>query len=163
MTRERHELAIDAPPDEALAAVAAAAEDWGAEWTPGVAGGRIYLPVVAGLRRGVLAGQIEARAEAGGRTRLTLLAETSHWRVHRSAAAVLVLGAAGALPVLLWPLSSRLLALAPVGLVMMFLAWFMVVSRLRSAGGAEFLETVREELARASSGEQIPPRGAPGP
>lgn len=142
MTEERHELEVDTSPAQALAALAAAAEDWGAEWAPEAGGGRLYLPVVAGLRRGLLSGRVEARAGAGGRTRLTLVAETTHWRVHRSAAAVLVLGAAGALPVLLWPLSPRLLALAPVGLVMMFLAWFMVVSRLRSAGGAEFLEAV---------------------
>ena len=142
MTEERHELEVPAPPADALAAVAAVAADWGAEWTPGAAGGRLYLPVVAGLRRGVLSGQVEAHAEAGGATRLTLVAETTHWRVHRSAAAVLLLGAVGALPVLLWPVSSQLLALAPVGLVMLFLAWFMVVSRLRTAGGAEFLDAV---------------------
>lgn len=152
MTEERHELEVRVPPADALAAIAAVAADWGAEWTPGVAGGRLYLPVVAGLRRGVLAGQVEAQAEAGGPTRLTLVAETTHWRVHRSAAAVLVLGAAGALPVLLWPLSPQLLALAPVGLVMMFLAWFMVVSRLRTAGGAEFLEAVGAALGTEPAG-----------
>ena len=131
-----------------LAAVAAAAEDWGAEWAPGTGGaGQLYLPVVAGLRRGVLSGQLAARSSGDGGTRLTLTAETTHWRVHRSAAAVLVLGALGALPVILWPLSPDYLALAPVGLVLMFLAWFMVVSRLRTAGAVEFLEAVRHRLA----------------
>ena len=146
MTEERHELEVAAPPAVAMEALAAVAADWGAEWTPGVAGGRLYLPVVAGLRRGVLSGQVEAREASGGRTRLTLVAETTHWRVHRSAVAVLAMGAAGALPVLLWPLREELLALAPVGLVLMFLAWFMVVSRLRTAGGAEFVEAVGAAL-----------------
>ena len=134
---------LDAPPEAVLAAISAAAEDWGAEWAPVAGGGRLYLPVVAGRRRGVLSGHIEARGSGDGGTHLTLDAETTHWRVHRSAAAVLVMGALGALPVILWPLSPEYLALAPVGLVLMFLAWFMVVSRLRTAGAVEFLETVR--------------------
>ena len=118
---------------------------------PGTGGGRLHLPVVAGLRRGLLSGQLEARAAGDDGTRLTLHAELHHWRVHRSAAAVLVLGLLGALPVILWPLSSDFLALAPVGLVLVFLAWFMVVSRLRTAGGAEFLEAVGDRLAAARS------------
>jgi hypothetical protein len=56
------------------------------------------------------------------------------------------LGALGALPVLLWPLRPEFLALAPPGLVLTFLAWFMVVSRLRTAGAAEFLEAVQGRL-----------------
>ena len=147
MNEQSHQLDIDAPLETVLAAVAVAAEDWGAGWSPRMGGGRLDLPVIAGLRRGVLVGQLEARTGGDGGTRVTLRAETAAWRVHRSAAAVLVLGALGALPVLLWPLRSELLALAPVGLVLMFLAWFMVVSRLRSAGADEFLEAVRDRLA----------------
>ena len=113
-------------------------------------GGRLYLPVVAGLRRGLLDGRVSTRASGSG-TRVTLTAETTHWRVHRSAAAVLVMGLLGALPVLLWPLGNEFLALAPVGLVLMFLAWFMVVSRLRTAGGAEFLEAVRARVEEAGA------------
>lgn len=143
---ETHLLEVEAAPPEVLAAVAASAEDWGASWRPKGCGGRLHLPVVAGLRRGLLSGRIEVRATSGDGTRLKLCGEVSHWSVHRSAAAVLVLGALGALPALLWPLSSNLLALAPAGLVLMFLAWFMVVSRLRTAGGAEFLGAVRERL-----------------
>ncbi len=148
MSEEEHLLELDAPADRVLGAVKAAADDWGAEWTREDGGGQLYLPVVAGLRRGVLSGRLETGSAADGGTRLTLRAEATHWRVHRSAAAVLVMGLLGALPVLLWPLSPEFLALAPVGLVLLFLAWFMVVSRLRTAGGAEFLETVRERLAR---------------
>ena len=131
-----------------LAAVAAAAADWGAEWTPGVAGGRLYLPVVAGLRRGVLGGQVEVRAGAGGATRLTLVAETTHWRVHRSAAAVLVLGAAGALPVLLWPLSSELLALAPTTVDRSF-------SKTCSASSALVPVTTNRAARPSSRGRQV--------
>ena len=147
MHQEDHQLAIPAPPERVLAAVSAMAEEWGAEWTAERDGGSLHLPVVAGLRRGLLSGRIEARGSAPDGTLLTLRGETGHWRVHRSAAAILVLGALGALPVILWPLSPRFLALAPVGLVFMFLAWFMVVSRLRTAGGAEFLEAVLHSLA----------------
>ena len=142
-----------------LAAVSAAAEDWGAEWVPGTDGGQLYLPVVAGLRRGVLSGQVNACASEDGGTRVTLEAETTHWRVHRSAAAVLLLGVLGALPVLLWPLSPEFLALAPPGLVLLFLAWFMVVSRLRTAGAVEFLETVAERLAGPQNLDGLPRTG----
>lgn len=150
MTEERHELEIGAPPAEALAAVAAVAADWGAEWTPGDNGGQLRLPVIAGLRRGLLTGRIEILSSGDDGSRLTLRAETTHWRVHGSAAAILVLGALGALPVILWPLKPELLALAPVGLVLMFLAWFMVISRLRTAGAVEFLEALDHHLGDPS-------------
>ena len=103
---------------------------------------------MVGLRRGLFSGWLTASPSPAGGTVLTLRGETAHWRVHRSAAAVLILGLLGAVPVLLWPLSPDFLALAPVGLVLLFLAWFMVVSRLRTAGGAEFLEAVRDRLLR---------------
>ncbi len=146
------EVECEAPPERVLPAVATVAAEWDAQWDPGRGGGQLYLPVVAGLRRGLLSGRLEARASAGGGTRLTLAAETTHWRVHRSAAAVLVLGAAGAVPVMLWPLSAELLALAPVGLVFIFLAWFMVVSRLRTLGAEEFLEAVRHHAELSTDG-----------
>ncbi len=138
-------LELHASPAAALAAVAATAEDWGAAWSPATDGGRLALPVVAGLRRGVLDVRLEARS-TGNRTRLTARVEDECWRVHKSATAVLALGALGALPVLLWPLHGDLLALAPAGLVLLFLAWFMVVSRLRTAGVAEFLEATQARL-----------------
>ncbi len=149
---EEYRLDHEAGAKEILAAVSVVAEEWDAQWDPSTGGGRLYLPVVAGLRRGLLSGKIEAQAAVDGGTHVTLSAETTHWRVHRSAAALLVMGALGALPVILWPLSSDVLALAPVGLVFMFLAWFMVVSRLRTAGGAEFMEAVRHHLDLGAPG-----------
>ena len=146
MSEAEHRIELDAAAEETLEAVSAVAEDWGAQWAPDGYGGRLYLPVVAGLRRGVLDGRLSVKPAGNGGTKLTLAAETTHWRVHRSAAAVLVMGALGALPVILWPLSPDFLALAPVGLVFLFLAWFMVVSRLRTAGAGEFLEAVRARL-----------------
>ncbi len=151
MSGKEHHLELAATPADALVAVAATAEEWGAIWSPGPGGGRLALPVLAGLRRGVVAGPLAARPIAGG-TRLTLTVESVTWRVHRTAAAVLALGALGALPVLFWPLDERLLALAPVGLVLLLLAWFLVVSRLRTAGADSFLEAVRERL-----GGEAPP------
>lgn len=143
---EDQRLEVAAAPGETLAAVAEVAEQWGGEWRPGTGGGQLYLPVVAGLRRGLLDARLEARGLAGGGTRLRLSGRLVAWHLHRTAAAVLLLGALGALPVILWPLSARLLALAPLGLVLTFLAWFMVVSRLRTAGAVEFLEAVRDHL-----------------
>lgn len=149
MSDEEHHLELAAAPADALAAVAATAEEWGGLWSPEAGGGRLVLPVLAGLRRGVVAGPLAARPIAGG-TRLTLTVESVSWRLHRTAAAVLVLGALGALPVLFWPLDERLLALAPPGLVLLLVAWFLVSSRLRTAGVDSFLAAVRERLAGAA-------------
>ncbi len=128
-----------------MAAIARAAEAWDANWSPGIGGGRLELPVVAGLRRGLLRGRLDVRAEGGG-SRLTLSVEAASWRLHGSAVVVLLLGALGAIPVLFWPLHANLLALAPAGLILTLVAWFLVASRLRSAGAEQFLETAQSCL-----------------
>ena len=60
MSEDEYRLEVEATPERALAAVAAVAEDWGAEWAPEPGGGQLYLPVVAGLRRGLLSGRLTA-------------------------------------------------------------------------------------------------------
>lgn len=140
MSHERgHSVTSPLAPPEALAAAGRLVEDWGGRWQPGIDGGRLELPVTAGLRRGVLAGRLAVARDPAG-SRLVLEVEESRWELHRSAVAVLALGAAGALAVTLWPFFPGLLALAPVGGVLAFVAWFLVVSRLRTSGAHEFLE-----------------------
>lgn len=137
---------LTAPPSEALAAVARTAKEWGADWQPHEGGGRLTLPLSAGLRVGLLDGRLEARA--GGRgTRLVIRVERAVYRLRRGPLGILLLGALGSLPVILWPFRPQLLALAPAGLVLAFLAWFLVAARLRTAGAEEFLEAVRDRLA----------------
>lgn len=136
---DRHAVTSSLAPHEALSEVARAVEDWGGRWQPGIDGGRLELPVTAGLRRGVLAGRLAVEGHPAG-SRLSLEVEESRWELHRSAVVVLLLGAAGALSVTLWPFFPALLGLAPVGAILAFAAWFLIVSRLRTTGAEEFLE-----------------------
>lgn len=135
---ERHEVELEAPPAEALAALARAAEEWGAGWEPSSGGGRLTLPVVFGLRRGVAVGRVEAARLGAARARLTWSLERSDLEVHRASVAVLALAVAPAVAALGWPFWPPLLALAPLAAVLGFLAWWLVVARLRSSGPEEF-------------------------
>lgn len=136
-----HELDIDLQPEAAADALARAAEDWGAEWTPGRGGGRLVLPVVFGLRRGFAVGRVDI-ARLGGGSRLTWQLEESRLEVHRAAVAVLCFAAVPLLATLAWPFHPPLLALAPFAAVMGLLAWWLVVSRLRNSGPEDFLAAV---------------------
>lgn len=141
---DRHSVESPLSPSQVLAEAARAAGDWGGLWHPAIDGGRLELPVTAGLRRGVVEARV-AVAAVGGGSRLDLEVESSRWELHRSAVMVLLLGAAGALSVTLWPFFPSLLSVAPVGGILAFVAWFLIVSRLRTSGPEEFLA----ELAAA--------------
>ncbi len=145
----RHTIEIDLPPREALAAVAEAAEEWGGLWHPGIDGGRLELPVVAGLRRGTISGQVSVEA-AGAGSRVAFQVEKGSWTLHRPAFVILSVGAMGGLfglaaPFLFaaYPHKARGLAsLVGIGSFLAFTAWFLVVSRLRTSGPGEFLESL---------------------
>jgi hypothetical protein len=137
----RHEVELDCAPEAAAAAVERAAEEWGAEWAPVRDGGRLVLPVVFGLRRGVAVGRLDI-VRLGSRSRLTWELEESHLEVHRAAVAVLAFAAVPLLVTLAWPFHPPLLALLPFAAVLGFLAWWLVVSRLKSSGPEEFLATL---------------------
>jgi hypothetical protein len=139
---ERHTVEVDLAPDEALAALARSAAEWGGEWTARAGGGRLAIPVVFGLRRGVVVGAVEATRLGDARSRLVWTLEESHLVVHRASVAVLSLAAVPLVGVLAWPLWRPLVALAPIAMVLGFLAWWLVVSRLRSSGPEEFLSTL---------------------
>jgi hypothetical protein len=144
MEEEEHAIELAREPRAALAAAARAASDWGAELAPGEAGGRLRMPVTAGLRRGWMEGPLVADplpGESGG-SRLSFRVEKSEYHLQLPAVTFLLLGAAGGLVLLLWPLYPRLLRLAPLGVVLALASWFLVLSRLRVSGPREFLETV---------------------
>ncbi len=144
-----HTIDLDLPPHAARAALAAAAEAWNAEWLPDERGGQLGLPLVYGLRRGVAIGQVELVRLGDERTRVTWTFETQELAVHRQSVAVLLFAALPLVASLAWPLYPPLLALAPFGAVTGFLAWWLVVSRLRSYGPAEFFSALRESDAGA--------------
>ena len=124
-----------------LADLETAAEIWGAGWRPDGWGGRLELPVTAGLRRGVVSGRVSVETTPNG-SRVLFRVEESHHTLNVAATMVLLLGAVGALAVTLWPLFPPLLALAPLSLVLAFTAWLLVASRLRTSGPEDFLELV---------------------
>ena len=123
--------------------VAEAAEMWGAEWRPADDGGLLRLPVVQGLRHGVVQGRL--RVEPGSAaTSLHFDIEETFLTLNRSALAILVLGGLGGLTIVLWPLSPTILQLAPIGAVLALVAWLMVVSRLRNSDPADFFDLVAD-------------------
>jgi hypothetical protein len=148
-----HAIELPHPPGEALRAVVAAADDWGAELAPGGAGGhagRLSLPVVAGLRRGMLSGPLAIEANGGG-SRVVFRPETQDYYLETSAIAVLVLAGAGALLTVAWPLFPRLLPAAPFGAVLALCGWFLVLTRLRAKGPAEFLRSVQDVAGQTAA------------
>ena len=146
----RHERELDlavAPLRERLAELA---EAWAGEWTPEGAGGRLALPVVFGLRRGELAGRVELTALGAGRSRLLWTIDRSELAVDRASVAILVLALLPTLGSLLWPFFPTLFALVPYAAVFGLLAWWLVVSRLRSQGPEEFLAALAKGDGRES-------------
>lgn len=133
---------IPIPPQEALAAVATAAEEWGAVWHPGGSGGRLQLPVRAGLRQGHQDGHVEISADDEG-SELRFREERSELHLWAQAVVVLALGAFGGLMTVLWPFWPDLLEVAPFGAVIALSAWLLVMGRLENRGAQEFLELVR--------------------
>lgn len=132
-----HAIDLEIPPEEALAAVRRTAEDWGAE----LRDEQLHLPVVAGIRRGLVTGPVEVRpAEAG--SRVVFRPEKSIYYVQTSAVVILLLAASGGVLTFIWPFFPKLMAVAPFGALLALGGWFLVVSRLRTSGPDEFLAAV---------------------
>jgi hypothetical protein len=138
---------VPADPGEAVAAVGRAAEDWGAEWEPRGLGGTLVLPVLHGLRRGWVRGEVTVSA-AGGGARVAFLPGEHHEHLHTTAVGILVLAAAGAVLTVLWPFVPALLPVAPFGALLALGGWFLVVSRLRTSGPEDFLALVAHHAGR---------------
>ncbi len=131
--------------EETLDAVERAAEFWGADWHRHGTGGRLELPVHAGVRRGWLTARLSAEPEPPGEdsgTILTVSVESSHYRLQTAAVSILGIGGVGGLALTLWPLYPPLLALAPLALIFLVVAWLFVASRLQNSGVEEFLDLV---------------------
>lgn len=135
-----------------------AAEVWGAEWSR--QGGRLALPVSAGLRSGRVEARLWTEPAAAGSV-LVLRVEQTAYRLRTNAVVVLGIAAAGALTTVVWPLFPRLLPLVPLGLVLAVGAWFLVITRLATSGPEDFLEVVRQaaEVGGEGSGDRSPAEG----
>ncbi|HSK79697.1 MAG TPA: hypothetical protein VLQ45_24795 [Thermoanaerobaculia bacterium] len=139
-----HTIDLDVSPGTALAAVGQTAEDWGAEFVREGEGGRLHLPVIAGLRRGSMTGPVTVETSAEG-SRVVFRPDETVYHVQTQAVVILVISLAGALMTVLWPFDARLLALAPFGALLAFGGWFLVISRLRNSGPEEFLQAVASQ------------------
>ena len=136
-----HAIELDLPPEQAVSAVGRTAEDWGAEFQREGMGGTLHLPVVAGIRRGLVTGPVEVRP-AGDGSRVTFRPEQSIYYVQTASVVILLLAAFGAVLTFLWPFFPELLAVAPFGAVLALGGWFLVISRLRSSGPEDFFAAV---------------------
>jgi hypothetical protein len=140
--REPHRpLDLEVAVDAALRAVEDAAEVWGAEWRREGTGGRLALPVTAGIRHGLIEGEVRAERH-GDSSRLFFDAERTAYRVHFAALVVLILGAGGALFTVVAPLVPPMLELLPMAGLLALLAWFLVVARIRNRNVADFFALV---------------------
>ena len=146
-----HTIDLDMPPEQALSALRQTAEDWGAHLQPGedgsieMAGSRLHLPVVAGIRRGLVSGPVEVQPAEGG-SRVIFRPEESVYYVQTAAVMILILSVAGAALTVLWPFYPQLMTVAPFGAIIALGGWFLVVSRLRTSGPDEFLTAVAAAL-----------------
>jgi len=143
-----HEIDLGEPPDLVMAAVARAADAWGAELEQQEMGGRLHLPFVAGLRRGLVSGPLSVEPAPGG-SRVVFRTEESAHYVHTSSVVILLIAAVGGVLTVLWPFYPKLLPVAPFGAILALGGWFLVVSRLRTSGPDEFLAAVAAEAGGA--------------
>jgi len=141
-TVAEHAIDLEVPPEKALAAVGQTAEDWGAEFQrDGATGGQLHLPVVAGIRRGLVTGAVEVRPAERG-SRVVFRPEKSVYYVQTPAVMILLVAVAGSLLTVLWPFFPQMMNVAPFGALLALGGWFLVVSRLRTSGPDEFLVAV---------------------
>ena len=143
MREHRLELAED--PVTCLNLVEMAADSWGGIWqAEGRDSGRLGLPVMAGLRRGWVAGQLTVEPTEKG-ARLTYLIDKGEYKVQQAQAGLLFMAGLGAILTMVAPLAPTLWPLVPFALVMCVAAWLLVVSRLRNSGPEEFFEDLAEQ------------------
>lgn len=139
-----HALSLPVPPEAAWAALESTAEEWGAEVVRAGRGGRegtLRLPVLAGLRRGVVSGRLRVGPADGG-SQVVFQPEESRLEVQAQAVVILLVSLAGSAVVVAWPFVPRLLQLAPFGAILALGGWFLVISRLRNSGPEDFLAAV---------------------
>ncbi|MCB1058424.1 MAG: hypothetical protein KDD11_23220 [Acidobacteria bacterium] len=146
MDEHRHRLPLRTDRERVLAAVAEAAEAWGATWQRSGDAGHLRLPVAAGLRRGVLSGQLRLDED----DHLVFAVDESHFTLHVPSVGMLLLAAAGGLGMVVGPFFAHrhpsLVAAAPLAFLLAVGGWFVVVANQRLLGAEDFLKLV-EELA----------------
>ena len=145
-----YSVELDGTPEAVLDRLAAIAEDWDAAWQwDGPVRGRLGLPVLAGVRRGWVAGPLVAEALDDHRSRLVFTVDAEDFQVDRAAVAVLTVAGLCGLLTLVAPFVPRLWPLLPLAIVFVLAAWFFVVARLRNSGPEEFFELLDDAMTAA--------------
>lgn len=148
-----HTLDLTVRPDAALAALRRAAEDWGAELRKEQGASWLYLPVVQGLKRGLVSGPVRVEPTEEG-ARVAFDPRESHLYVQMAPVFILLVAAAGALMTVLWPFFPNLLPVAPFGALLALGGWFLVLNRLRTSGPDEFLLMVEAQADAGAPAER---------
>lgn len=152
MTRSHVIELPELEPTACLEHLAQIADDWGASWQPaGRSGGRLVMPVVAGVRQGMVAGQVSVEALDRG-SRLTYYIEEEHYAVQKRKVVVLLLALFGALSIMAAPLVPALVPLVPLGAMLMLGAWLFIISGLRNSGPEELLGRLAEGVEEDGKG-----------
>jgi len=147
-----HRLELEVTSAEALEALEQASEIWGGEWRREGTGGTLTLPVSAGLRHGHVHGQVTTE-NRGARSAIAFRIERIYYRLHVPAIVILLVGLFGGLLVVFAGFHPPLFELVPAGTFMSLAAWFLVVSKLKTRGSAEFLALVEQLAGDAGAGE----------
>ena len=114
-----------------------------AEWHRSGTGGRLTLPLSAGLRHGLATGDLTSDSR-GSKTRIDLELHPFEYHLHRPAAYVLLIGALGAVAMVLVPIFPALVGFVPLGFLALLLAWFLVLSQIKNRSPEDFLSVVCE-------------------
>lgn len=139
-----HVAEIGRAPLWVFAQLARQAEAWGGSFDEKK--GRLELPVLAGLRHGLVIAEVEALAQRGGsKVRLKIL--ESHYQLDRGGTFALAIAAPAAVAALALPFFPRFWPLLPPALVLTLAAWLFIVARLRTSSVEDFLG----ELAKAAA------------
>jgi hypothetical protein len=147
-------------PGEAQGAVCSAAHEWGAEFEPVAMGGRLRLPVLHGLRRGLVSAAVAIEVQGEG-SRVELQPEASEQALNTPAFCLVLVAGVGAVLTVLWPLYPPLLPFAPLGAVLAIAGWFQI-SRLAKRGPEDFLRQVEVHAARHLDDRGLPGSGGEG-
>ena len=142
---EEHRMELREDPVTSLNMVSMNASAWGGIWqAEGRDGGRLGIPVSAGLRRGWVAGQLTVKPTAEG-SLLIYRVDKSDYQLQKPAVLTLLLASLGAAVTLVAPLIPSLLGFVPIGILLGIAAWFLVIARLRNSGPEEFFEDLSQE------------------
>ena len=153
------EVELELTPDEALEALADAADAWNGAWNRHGTGGQLTLPVAAGVRTGILHGSVSVRPSAAG-VHVVFHVERSEYSTNAAAVGILALGALGVLAMLAWPLLPGTSPnLAGSGFILILLAWLVVGSRLRHRSAADFLASLGPRPGETPRGPLAPRSG----